>query len=468
MANISITGKLFGPKEEHIPLLVRQRHQIRPEQTARMESKANSKPNQVYQNDSSMDTTFGIHQQSNNFSTSTETSKIDTSNIDKSLVLNEICALMEVDDPYQLSSKLQAINLTKDEITKLTQCKDQLTKDLQASQDQLEMKNKVVESLDIKIETMEKEKNDLMLNVQNLNNKLEECSREAHKVTTDLLSSKKELELLEKESNSNSLLKDQAITNLEREVFVLKEKEMYLLKELDLIKASNLAIEKEKKEFDVKIENLRNSHQDEKNAIDRKMRALKKSNHDLELKCESLNHKLSTSKSHYNKKVTNYEKQHSKLLDQQEVEIKILRDIVYKKFGVSHPINFTPSSSPVEDMKQEINSNLFGATSDANLLYIRQLYEDRYLNALKENKDLLDSNSIVLSALTSLINENINYFNQIIPKNERFVYFVILCKEIRNRSIFKMNDTKFLKKIIENDGFLFKEVIDKFNHEKKR
>ncbi|KAI5957253.1 hypothetical protein KGF54_000181 [Candida jiufengensis] len=471
MPEVNNVDNIFGPNNGKVPPLRRQYHKITPEQAAKMESRANVRNHKTLQNDNLIDLQSQPPQpiQSHDISTSTVEPGNGSYYGENTLLLHEVCDILHVEDPNEIISKFQELYVNQDEVKFLKQETFSLKTTLQNLEDQMRIRNQTIASLNSDINDLKQIRNELQQKNQKLEEEIKSSSKEAKQVTIDLLSSKKELENYEKESNAKVLLKDQQIASLEKDVFALKEKEIALLKDNESIKASKISIEKENKTFNMKLENLKIAHQDEKLSMERKIKSMKKTIAEKESKCESLSDQVSTSKSHCNKKIAGIEKQHSKILHQLMAEIKILRDIIDKHFGGSNDeiANFAPSSSPVENIKNQLSSELFQSNSDSNLLYIRQLYEDRYLNSLKENKDLINSNSILLTAFKNLIDDNVHFFKKLIPQHERFAFFVLVCKEIKNRKIFRSTDINILKKFADNNDFLFKEIINKIKDDEE-
>ncbi|KAI5963973.1 hypothetical protein CANMA_003570 [Candida margitis] len=102
-------------------------------------------------------------------------------------------------------------------------------------------------------------------------------------------------------------------------------------------------------------------------------------------------------------------------------------------------------------------------TQDPSTLYIRQLYENRYLQALKDQKDLADSNTINHATLANLLHINLHYFEKLVPKHDRLNYFKLLIKEYEMRKIVQSIDLNLIKKLVETDSILMSDVNKRLN-----
>ncbi|KAI3406975.2 hypothetical protein KGF56_000268 [Candida oxycetoniae] len=324
-----------------------------------------------------------------------------------------------------------------------------------------------------------------------LQQQVDQSANEARKTLSDLLACKKDCETIEAESLKKMESQEKLIGKLESELAKVTKREAQLAKEnqtqtaisneiQSLSKTHETTLSKKKQlETDLlnlqeKQKNLVKENQDLKALISsnekelQQLRKLAEAAKDSTEEKKQLEKKIAFTKSKYLKKMKNVENESTKIIHQLYVEIKILKNIIELHVDNSN-LASNELTSPIEEIKLELDKRLFTSPeSDSNVLYLRQLYENRYINALNESKELLDSNRINETMIVNLFKLSIGYFEKLIPRHEKNSYFNLLVKELHNRKILSKNDLNLINKLVETFDYLFGEVNSKMTEVEKR
>lgn len=382
-------------------------------------------------------------------------------------------------------------------------------------------KNGVIKALNLDVQDLKQIEVQHVNKIELLEAQLKESSMNAAKTILELLECKSSFESIENDMNTKVLQQEKQIQQLETKLDKLEKENAQLTQDLDKYKLSNLELSKENQSLTTKLNSFNQSHSDEKTQLEKKSRHLKKQVAEKEAKLESLTNQIATTKTKCNRKLTTMENEHNSIVDTLAVEIQILRNIINKYFENGHVNNeaylaavLPPSGLPasMSSLKDPVvspptRSKSLSTPKDSNTnnhnpppqpssnddlepvnsaipqhlvtsiaqnlnhedptssstLYLRHLYENRYLHALKESKDMADSNTINNSTVTNLLNIHIHYLTKIIPTNERLGYFKLLIKEYQTRKILKSSDLTLIKKLVETDAGLMSDVHKRLN-----
>lgn len=399
--------------------------------------------------------------------------------------------------------------------------RNKLHKKFATLEESISEKNGVIKALNLDVQDLKQIEVQHVNKIELLEAQLKESSMNAAKTILELLECKSSFESIENDMNTKVLQQEKQIQQLETKLDTLEKENAQLSQDLDKCKLSNLELSKENQSLTTKLNSFNQSHLNEKTQLEKKSRHLKKQVTEKEAKLESLTNQIAATKTKCNRKLTTMENEHNSIVDTLAVEIQILRNIINKYFENGHVNNETylaavlpPSGLPasMSSLKNPVvsppkRSKSLSTPKDSNnnnnnpspqpssnedfepvnsaipqhlvtsiaqnlnhedptsssTLYLRHLYENRYLHALKESKDMADSNTINNSTVTNLLNIHIHYLTKIIPTNERLGYFKLLIKEYQTRKILKSSDLTLIKKLVETDAGLMSDVHKRLN-----
>lgn len=382
--------------------------------------------------------------------------------------------------------------------------------------------------------------------IELLEAQLKESSLNAAKTILELLECKSAFESFELELNGKFEKQEDKIVQLETSVDTLQKENHELSENLDNCKLQVLNLTNENQTLSTNLQSLDQSHSDEKSQLEKKLRHLKKQVVEKDSKLESLVNQIATTKTKCNRKITTLENEHGTLVDSLSVEIQILRRIINKYFeagkgeedggngnypaglkslnGLPPPTRSKSLSIPKNDNNnknsdndaRDNNNNVLPPPSTKDLdpinsastaphaptalpspsstttLYLHQLYETRYLQALKHQKDLSDSNTIYNSTVANLLSIHLHYLTKFLTfggsrgasgsigsigsigpigsgsgsgsgsgpggSEPRLAYFKLLIKEYQTRKLLNGGDLSLMRKIVEVNGGLMAEA----------
>ncbi|CAI5759032.1 unnamed protein product [Candida verbasci] len=380
--------------------------------------------------------------------------------------LKQICELIKIDYSSEgMKQLLNKISTLVNENKKNRESKDGL-------ESQLIKLNDMVSKL-----TNEKE------NYTQINSKL---SNEIEIINNEVMN----LEKSQKRSDDEYKIN---ISKLENELFLIKEKELALIEENNMNQSNQMELMKGHKEAEeqnkqlneelevlikekIEMEGELNKEMDQlktrvesliesNKSMDKKNHQLKKVLNEKENKLDNLNNQLSTIKSKYIKKLQFVEKESAFKIDAQLVEINLLKRINQKLIDGEIIINESATSAKTNgsDLNPEIiykfSTNKNNNTNYSE--YLSVLYERKYLNALTENKSLLNSNNISITSLITILRFNLVNFEKYLSTNNKVHLFKLLITELEKRKNLNKNDVNLLEKIIQNNKYLLSELVEK-------
>lgn len=333
-------------------------------------------------------------------------------------------------------------------------------------------KKDVIKALNLDIQDLKQVESHQLNKIELLEAQLKESSLNASKTMRDLLDCKAEFDSFENDLNTRFNQQEEKVKELESKINSLTSERAQLTQDLENCKSTNVDLNQEKDAITAKLNSSTQTHSEEKAQWEKKLRHFKKQMNEKDTKMESLANQVVTIKMKCNRKLTAMENEHNLELDTYAVEIEILRNIINKYFesGNRNVSGSTVSRSPLPvisppsavlpksisaaptrskslcipkhtttaNTAKSSSSNFQPLSSSAAIkplpttsstLYLHQLYEDRYMHALKQCKDLADSNTIYNSTLTNLLNIHAHYYTKVFANHERLGYFKLLIKE---------------------------------------
>ncbi|CAD1807958.1 unnamed protein product [Candida parapsilosis] len=424
--------------------------------------------------------------------------------------------------------------------------RNNLQKKIASLQESISDKNNVIKALNLDVQDLKQVESQQVGKIELLEAQLKESSLNAAKTISELLECKSAFESFESESNGKFEKQEDKIVQLETSVDTLQKENHELSENLDNCKLQVLNLTNENQTLSTNLQSLDQSHSDEKSQLEKKLRHLKKQVVEKDSKLESLVNQIATTKTKCNRKITTLENEHGTLVDSLSVEIQILRRIINKYFeagkgeedggngnypaglkslnGLPPPTRSKSLSIPKNDNNnknsdndaRDNNNNVLPPPSTKDLdpinsastaphaptalpspsttttLYLHQLYETRYLQALKHQKDLSDSNTIYNSTVANLLSIHLHYLTKFLTfggsrgasgsigsigsigpigsgsgsgsgsgpggSEPRLAYFKLLIKEYQTRKLLNGGDLSLMRKIVEVNGGLMAEA----------
>lgn len=374
--------------------------------------------------------------------------------------------------------------LSNDKIIREVHCLKQL---LRAAQMQVAESDTKEQFLQDKLCAQQMENSELCKQVEKSKGEANIVAKELHECQNVV----NKLEMLMSEKQEKEIEKDKEIQTLQSKLELLRTTEKELVaekqclqdeklacnkklveseRELEVVKKENQSIYKELKDSKDSLETITNTL----GLLQTEQKVFLQQNTDLAdsavKEIKKLEKKIAITKSKYIKKMKAAENESTKIIHHLYIETQLLRKIIDLHIDKkSTSLVGAELTSPIEEIKHELEKKLdCSLKTDSNFWYLCLLYENRYLDALKESKEFRDSNKINRTVLESLLKLSLLFFEKLIPSQEKVSYFNLVVKELLNRSVLKNSDLNFTQKLANTYEYLLSEVSKKMAEEEKR